>query len=82
MRKDKIILLIIYLVLVFSVVFFAGASFYYKILYQEAIKQGAENTVTAIQMVTACTELGNFTQDEIIKKTIDMFVLNKEQKGK
>ena len=48
----------------------------YKMLYEESIKIGAENTVLAIELTTACASLGNFTQEEIQDKWIDMFLKN------
>jgi len=50
----------------------------YHLLYNEAIQQGAENIVLAVEMTTACISLGNFTQDEIKDKWIDMFLKNEK----
>ena len=48
----------------------------YKIMYDLAIKQGAENVVTALQMVIACQTLSNVSIEDIKRETIEMFILN------
>ena len=68
---------IIYIIAVVGFLVLGGKMIYYEWAYREAIRLGAENTMTAIQMTAACMELGNFTQDEILRKTLDMFILNR-----
>jgi len=51
----------------------------YQILYDEAIKQGAENMVTALEMVVACSQLSNVTMEEIQLKVIEDYI--KANKG-
>lgn len=67
--------IILYIITIFSILLLGGMGFYYKLLYKEAIKQGTENTVTAIQMTVACQDLSNLTSEEVLKRTIEMFVL-------
>lgn len=76
-RVYKIGFIIINIIAVIGIIILGSQSLYYQLLYKEAIKQGAENTITALQMTTACISLGNFTPEEIIEETIDMFILNK-----
>ena len=77
--------------LVFYIIAFMGflllgfTAIRYQLLYHEAIKQGAEMTVTALELNVACQSLGNFTIDEVKDKWIDMFLkssleLDKEEK--
>ena len=77
-NKNKIILLAIYLILMISLVFLGIQSFRYDLLYKEAIKQGAENTIMALQMVTACQMLSNVTSDEIRDQVIRTFILGED----
>jgi len=72
-RKAKTILLII-LLLMFTGTFIGYMR--YKIMYDLAIKQGAENVVTALQMVIACQTLSNVSIEDIKRETIEMFILN------
>ena len=48
----------------------------YEIMYDLAIKQGAEDLVTALQMVVACQSLSNVSIEDIQRETIEMFILN------
>jgi len=50
---------------------------YWHIIFNQSIEICAKNVVTAIQMTSACATLGNFTQDQIQDKTIEMFILNR-----
>jgi len=84
MKKKTIntmILLIIYLALTISLCIFGFQKIKYQALYQEAIKQGTENTVTAIELVATCQSLGNFTSEELEDKWIDMFLKNRTNGG-
>ena len=76
LSETKKILLAIYLILILSLGYFAFSSFKYHILYNEAIKQGAEDVALALEMNVACQTLGNFTTDEVKNKWIDMFLKN------
>lgn len=76
MNKHKFILLIIYTILLATVMIFGFQWFQAEVLLNEAIKQGAENTVTALQMTSACMVLGNFTQEDITRATIEMFLFD------
>ena len=76
--RNKILLMLMFLILIFCMIFFAFQSIRYEMLYDEAIKQGAENTVTALQMVVACQNLSNITSEQIKIRTIEMFILNNE----
>ena len=76
MNKNKFILLAIYTVLLIGVMVFGFQWFHTEVLLNEAIKQGAENTVTALQMTSACMVLGNFTQEDITRATIEMFLFD------
>jgi len=71
--KAKTILLII-LLLMFTGTFIGYIR--YKIMYDLAIKQGAEDLVTALQMVVACQSLSNVSMVDIQRETIEMFILN------
>jgi len=68
------ILFIIFVLLIISTFYFAFLTVRYKALYDEAIKQGAEGIVTALELNVACQSLGNFTTDEVKDKWIDMFL--------
>lgn len=71
---------IIFIISLFGITMIGLSGTYYKILYEEAIKQGAEDTVTALQMVVACQDLSNLTSDEVLHRTIEMFILEEEGK--
>jgi len=75
-NKNNKIFLVIYLTLILALGYFAFSSFRYHILYDEAIKQGAETIVLAMELNVACQTLGNFTIDEVKNKWIDMFLKN------
>ena len=85
-NKNKKILLTIYLILILSLGYFAFSSFKYHLLYDEAIKQGSEGIIFALELSVACQRLGNFTTDEVKNKWIDMFLKNSniisKKKGK
>jgi len=81
-NKNKKILLAIYLILILSLGYFAFSSFRYQLLYKEAIKQGAEGIVLALEMNVACQTLGNITVEQVQDKWIDMFLKNKTRGGK
>ena len=77
-KEIKIILVGIYIVLIIAVFWFAFLTLKYQMFYEEAIKQGTENTITALQMVVACQQLSNITSQEIQEKVIlDYIKLNK-----
>ena len=80
MKKNKKLLLAIYIILILSVGMFAFLTFKYNLLYHEAIVQGSEGIVVALKLTTACQSLGNFTTEEIKNKWIDMFLKNQSQK--
>ena len=73
MERNKKLLLAIYLILILSLGYFAFSSFKYHLLYDEAIKQGAEGIVTALEMVVACETLANVTPEQVKNQYIDMF---------
>ena len=81
-KRTTVILFIIYLVLVFAMLYFAFSSFRYQLMYKEAIKQGAEGIVLALEMNVACQTLGNITTEQVQDKWIDMFLKNKTRGGK
>lgn len=74
MDKNKKLLLAIYIVLVIALFVFGFKWLQAEALYHEAIKQGSENTLTAIQMVVACQELSNVTTEQIKEQFIKTFV--------
>ena len=78
-KKVKILLAIYLMVLFLSVFYFAFSSFKYKILYDEAIKQGAEGIVTSLEMLSVCMEKGNFTQEDIFNGYVERFILKQEE---
>ncbi len=51
----------------------------YQTLYHEAIKQGAESVVGCIELTSACVSLGNFSQEEVFNKWVDMFLKKGEE---
>jgi len=53
---------------------------YKTLLYDEAMSQGVDNTLTALQMVVACQNLSNVTIEDIQKRTIEMFILKEKEK--
>jgi hypothetical protein len=53
--------------------------FKYQHYYNLAIEKGAEDTMTALQMVVACQNLSNVSIEDIQKRTIEMFILNKKE---
>lgn len=63
-------MIIVSLILIVLVVVYA-----YK--YNLAIEHGAKNTVTALEMVVACQQVGNVTIDQIKQQYFETFVLNK-----
>lgn len=73
--KMKSFALVLFIMLFITFLVFGGMALGYKVLYKEAIKQGAENIMTALQMTSACMKLGNFTQKDITRATIEMFIL-------
>ena len=75
-KTKKNILLAIYLILILSLGYFAFSSVRYHLLYDEAIKQGSEGIILALELNVACQTLGNFTVDEVKNKWIDMFLKN------
>ncbi len=77
MDKNKKLLFIIYIILILSLGFFAFQYFRYQTLYHIAIRQGAENTVTALEMVTVCMTLSNITDRELKEAYVDMFITPK-----
>jgi len=69
--------MIVCLILILSLGYFAFSSIRYHVLYDEAIKQCTERVVLALELNVACQTLGNFTIDEVKDKWIDMFLKNK-----
>lgn len=76
-KTYRIAFVIIMIIAISGVLILGVQSSYYKLLYKEAIKQGAENTLNALKMVTACSTLGNYTMEEIQMKTLEMYVYKK-----
>jgi len=68
---------ILFVISVIGILVLGSNAIMYQALYKEAIKQGVENTMIGLEMTTACASLGNFTQEEILEATINMFILNK-----
>jgi thiosulfate reductase cytochrome b subunit len=69
-----------YILLVISalaIILFGGMSIFYQYAYHEAIRYGAESTVTAIELVAACQSLGNFTETQLKEQYFRMFILNR-----
>lgn len=67
-------IIILLFILCFVALSLAG---YYRILYNSSIQQGAKNTVTALEMVVACEQVGNVTSEQIKEQYIKTFILNK-----
>jgi len=72
------VLILVYFVLLFCIILLCGTTVYYQMLYHEAIEQGAEDIVIALEMVTACQQLSNVTTDEIEAQYIKTFLLNED----
>jgi len=73
MDAKKIVLFILCFLFVAS--FFMAM--FYKVQKDQAITQGAKNTVTALEMVVACQNISGATIEQIREKYIQMFILNK-----
>ena len=73
MKENTMIIVVLIAITIFSMI----SSAYYNALYQESIKQGAKNVVTALEMVVACQQVGNITQEQITAQYINTFILNK-----
>ena len=63
-------------VLLFFVIIFGAFAIYYKEYSEFVIKEGAKNTVTALEMVVACQQLSNVTGEQIKEQYIKTFILN------
>lgn len=74
-KKIKRRIGLVILVLLVSVLAFT--TFMYYSLYNISIEQGAENTVTALEMVTACSIIGNVTVEQIQEQYIKTFILER-----
>jgi len=75
--RNKNLLILIYIILILAVIYFAFTAFKYELLYKEAIKQGAEGIVTALELNVACQSLGNFTIDEVKREWAEIFIIDK-----
>ena len=75
--RNKNLLILIYIILILTVIYFAFTAFKYELLYKEAIKQGAEGIVTALELNVACQSLGNFTIDEVKREWAEIFIIDK-----
>jgi|WetSurMetagenome_2_1015567.scaffolds.fasta_scaffold42505_5 hypothetical protein len=75
-KKDRVKTFAL-LVCVVGIIILSLTSLYFMVLYQQSIKVGAKNTMTALEMVVACADVGNVTMDQIQQRTIEIFVLNK-----
>ena len=73
MDKTKLILIIFCIILLSTTVL---STYMYKL----AIKLGAKNTVTAIEMVVACEIVGNVTHEQVQEQYIKTFILNQSEK--
>jgi Na+-transporting NADH:ubiquinone oxidoreductase subunit NqrC len=74
-NEDKnIIMPLIILILIIIAITFAIVAGYNRSLYKEAIKQGAKNTVTALEMVVACQQLSNVTSEQIAEQFKKTFI--------
>ena len=76
-KRNKQILLLIFLLMIVVMIIFGFGMLRYKIMYHKAIELGAENTLVALEMVAACSTLGNISMEDIQDKTIEMFILNR-----
>ncbi len=76
-RKMRLLAIILSILLLLTFLVFGSMALGNKILYKEAIKQGAENTVTGLKMVVACQQLSNVTLTQIKKEYIKTFVLGR-----
>lgn len=64
-----------------SVFILAFTTFMYYSLYNISLEEGAENTVTALEMVTACKIVGNVTDKQIQEQYIKTFILERVENG-
>ena len=64
-------------VMVFINIIFMAFIFYEAQLYHIAIKVGAENTVTALEMTAACSKAGNVSMETIKAEYLKMFIYPK-----
>jgi hypothetical protein len=69
-------ILAILIIIMFSII-----ALFNNILYHEAIKQGAKNTVTALEMVVACQQLSNVTSEQVKEQYIKTFILNNSREN-
>lgn len=81
MNKNIKLLKMFSLIVFFLMIIFLILTVHYKIMYKEAIKQGAEGIMLGLELTTACTSLGNFTQEEIKDKWFEMFIEPKFKEG-
>lgn len=73
-KNENNIMPFIILILIIIAITFAVLAGYNRSLYKTAIKQGAKNTVTALEMVVACQQLSNVTSEQIEEQFIKTFI--------
>ena len=76
MESKKVITILAILVLVLAIggIYQTSQVIINEMKYQEAIKQGTENTILALKMNGACMYKTNLTEDELVEAYFELFV--------
>jgi hypothetical protein len=68
LKRTKRLFLILYIITIIGFFILGSLSIYYSSLYHYAIEYGADSTITALEMVTACQQLSNVTSEQIERR--------------
>jgi hypothetical protein len=75
--ENKLIICTIILTIILLIM--SCLSFYYFVMYHASINAGVKYTVTALEMVVACQQVGNVTPEQTKEQFIKTFILNQSK---
>ena len=81
LRRSQHKNIILTVLLICSIICLGLSNLYWNYMFDASIKEGAKNTVTAIEMTVACMSAGNVTQKQITDEYYEMFIKPKIEGG-